>query len=68
MRLWDNQYPEKQPQKMIFSRIINKTVHPVLYFNQKLVKSLSTHKHFGIALETKLNVKQAPEKRPKQGK
>ena len=53
---------------MIFSRIINKTVHPVLYFNQKLVKSLSTHKHFRIALETKLDVKQAPEKRPKQGK
>ena len=40
---------------MIFSRTINKTDHPPLYFNENLVKSSSTHKHLGMILDTKLD-------------
>ena len=40
---------------MIFSRKISKIDHPPLYFNQRLVKSLSTHKHLGMASYTKLD-------------
>ena len=40
-----NPDPKKQAQQVIFSRKINKIDHPLLYFNQNLVKSSSTHKH-----------------------
>ena len=40
---------------MIFSRKIDKIDHPPLYFNQNLVKSSSTHKHFGMILDSRLN-------------
>ena len=40
---------------MIFSRKINKIDHPPLYFNDKLVKSSSTHNHLGMILDTKLD-------------
>ena len=44
-----------QAQEVIFSRKINKIDHPPLYFNQNLVKSSSTHKHLGMALDTRLD-------------
>ena len=47
--------PKKQVQEVIFCRKINKIDHPPLYFNQNLVKSSSTHKHLGMALDTKLD-------------
>ena len=50
-----NPDPKKQAQKVIFSRTINKTDHPPLYFNENLVKSSSTHKHLGMILDTKLD-------------
>ena len=40
-----NPDPKKQVHEVIFSRKVNKTDHPPLHFNQKLVKSSSTHKH-----------------------
>ena len=40
---------------MIFSREINKIDYPQLYFNQNLVKSSSTHKHFEMVLDTNLD-------------
>ena len=50
-----NPYPKKQAQEVIFSRKINKINHPLLYFNQNLVKSSSTHKHFRMILDTTLD-------------
>ena len=40
---------------MIFSRKINKGDYPPLYFNENLVKSSPTQKHFRIILDTKLD-------------
>ena len=47
---------KKQAQEVIFSRKNNKIDHPLLYFNQNLVKSSSTHKRFGMILDTKLDL------------
>ena len=40
--------PKKQAPEVIFCRKIDKIDHPPLYFNQNLLKSLSTHKHLGM--------------------
>ena len=40
---------------MIFSRKIDKIDHPPSYFNQKLVKLSSTHKHREMVLDTRLD-------------
>ena len=45
----------KQAQEVIFSRKINKSDHPPLYFNQNLVKLSSTHKHLGMVLDARLD-------------
>ena len=50
-----NPDPNQQAQEVIFSRKINKIDHPPLYFNQNLVKSLSTHKHLRTVLDTRLD-------------
>ena len=50
-----NPDPNKQAQEVIFSRKINKSDHPPLYFNQNLVKSSSTHKHLRMVLDTRLD-------------
>ena len=50
-----NPDPNKQVQEVIFSRKINEIDHPPLHFNQNLVKSSSTHKHFGMVLDTRLD-------------
>ena len=44
--------PKKQAQEVIFSIKID---HPLLYFNENIVKSSSTHKHLGMMLDTKLD-------------
>ena len=46
---------KKQAQEVVFNRKINKIDHPRLYFHQKLIKSLSAHKHLGMVLDTKLD-------------
>ena len=63
-----NPDPKKQAQQVIFSRKINNTDHPSLYFNENLVKSSSTQKNFGMILDTKLDFSLHLEKRTKQGK
>ena len=41
--------------KVIFSRKIQKTCHPSIYFNNKSVKHVPSQKHEGIILDNKLN-------------
>ena len=50
-----NPDPTEQAQEVIFSRKINKIDHPLLYFDENLVKSSSTQKHLGMILDTKLD-------------
>ena len=50
-----NPDPKKQAQEVIISRKINKTDHSPLYFNKKLVKLSSNHKHLGMILDTSLD-------------
>ena len=45
----------KQAQKVIFSRKIQKTCYPSIYFNNKSVKQVPSQKHLGMILNTKLN-------------
>ena len=50
-----NPDPNKQAQEVIFSRKFNKIDHLPLCFNQNLVKSSSTDKHFEMVLHAKLD-------------
>ena len=45
----------KQAQNVIFGRKVDKINHPLLLFNQNLVKSSSTQKHLMMILDAKLN-------------
>ena len=47
--------PSKQAQELIFSRKIQKTCHPSIYFNDKSVKQAPSQKHLGLILDTNLN-------------
>ena len=47
--------PSKQAQKIIFSRKIQKTCHPFIYFSIKSVKQVPSQKHLAMILDTKLN-------------
>ena len=50
-----NPDPSKQAQEVIFSRKIQKTCHPSIYFNNKSVKQVPSQKHLGLILDKKLN-------------
>ena len=50
-----NPDPQKQAEEVIPSSKINKIDHPLLYFNENLVKFSSTQKHLGMILNTKLD-------------
>ena len=50
-----NPDPSKQAQEVIFSRKIQKTCHPSIYFNNKSVKQVPSQKHLGLILDNKLN-------------
>ena len=50
-----NPDPSKQAHEMIFSKKINKPVHPDLSFNQLPVERVVSHKHLGLILDEKLN-------------
>ena len=50
-----NPDPNEQAQEIIFSRKINKIDHPLLYFNQNLLKSSTTHKHLRMVFDTRLD-------------
>ena len=45
----------KQAQEVIFSRKIQKTCNPSIYFNKKSVKQVSSQIHLGMTLDNKLN-------------
>ena len=47
--------PNKQAQEIIFSRKKIASVHPVVYFDNKPVKSTQTHKHLGMMLDLNLS-------------
>ena len=46
---------EFNKQQATFSRKVNKVNHPLLLFNENLVKSSSTQKHIGMVLDNKLD-------------
>ena len=50
-----NPDPSKQAQEVIFSRKVQKTCHPSIYFSNKSVKQVSSQKHLGLILDSKLN-------------
>ena len=50
-----NPDPNKQAQEIIFSRKKTASLHPVLYFDNKLVKSSQIHKHLGMILDSNLS-------------
>ena len=50
-----NPDPKNQAQEVILSRKVNKIDYPPLYYNQNLVKSLSTHKHLWMILDTRFD-------------
>ena len=50
-----NPDPSKQAQEVLFSRKIQKTCHPSIYFNNKSVKQVRSQKHLGLILDSKLN-------------
>ena len=45
----------KQAQEVIFSRKLNKPVHPNLTFNNSQVSQTESQKHLGLILDNKLN-------------
>ena len=50
-----NPHPNKQAQKLIFSRKMNEIDHPPLLFNQNLFISYFTLKYLRMVLDTKLD-------------
>ena len=45
----------KQAQEVIFSKKLNKPVHPNLTFNNSQVSQTESQKHLGLILDNKLN-------------
>ena len=50
-----NPDPLKPAEEIVFSHKNTKVVHPPLYFNDAKVKSVFSHKHLGLILDSKLN-------------
>ena len=50
-----NPDPSKQALKVIFSRKHQKINHPSIYFNNNPIETVSSQKHLGMILDTKLN-------------
>ena len=50
-----NPDPNKQAQEVIFSRKHQKINHPSIYFSNNPIESVSSQKHLGMILDTKLN-------------
>ena len=50
-----NSDPNKQAQEIIFSRKKTASLHPVVYFDNKPVKSSQIHKHLGMILDSNLS-------------
>ena len=50
-----NSDPNKQAQEIIFNRKKTASLHPLVYFDNKPVKSTQTHKHLVIMLDSNLS-------------
>ena len=50
-----NPDPTKQAQELIFSRKVQTTNHPPLFFNENVVPKTTLQKHLGMFLDSKLN-------------
>ena len=50
-----NPGPSKQAQEVIFSSKHQKISHPSIYFGNNPIESVSSQKHLGMILDTKLN-------------
>ena len=50
-----NPDPNKQAQEIIFSRKKTASLHPVVYFDKKPVKSTQIQKHLGMMLDSNLS-------------
>ena len=53
-----HQDPNKQTQEIIFSRKKTASLYPVVYFDNKPVKSSQIHKHRGMILDSNLSYEQ----------
>ena len=50
-----NPDPTKQAQELIFSRKVQTTNHPPLFFNENIIPKTTHQKDLGIFLDSKLN-------------
>ena len=50
-----NPDPNKQAQELVFSRKVQTTNHPPLFFNENVVSQTTLQKHLGMFLDRKLN-------------
>ena len=50
-----NPDPNKQAQEIIFSRMKAASLHPVVYFDNRPVKSTQIHKHTEMMLDSNLS-------------
>ena len=50
-----NPDPNKQAQEVVFSRKVQITCHPSIYFNNKSFKQVPSQKNLGLILGSKLN-------------
>ena len=55
MEMKVNRDPTNQAQEMIFSRKVQMTNHPFLFFNEHVVPQTPLQNHLGMFLDTKLN-------------
>ena len=53
-----NPDPTKQAQELIFSRKVQATNHPPLFFNENVVPQTTLPKHLGMFLDSKLNFRE----------
>ena len=54
-KMYFNPDPTKQAQELLFSRKVQTTNHPPLFFNENVVPQTALQKHLGIFLDNKLN-------------
>ena len=52
-----NPDPSKQAQEVTSSRKLQKISHPSIYFNNNPIEQVSSQKHLGMVLDTKLSFK-----------
>ena len=50
-----NPDPNKQAEEIISSRQKTASLHPVVHFDNRLVKSTQIHKHLGIMLDSNMS-------------